>query len=187
MATATAASGDDPFRLNPDGSAADPAAFQAALRADAAKVAALEADPELKAALLGGDVAAMQALLQQAYRVRCTSRVVPFDEGSERTGLPGAELPSACTQRRNCVRACRPPAACATWSRINALVLPPPPSTSTIQPQHTPQQIQLERATDAGRWMAERTIDAQRASATVRPPPSSRRTLLPNRTTPVQL
>lgn len=60
----------DPFALNADGSAADPLAFQAALKADAAKMAELEADPELRAVLLGSDIPAMQALLQQAFSVR---------------------------------------------------------------------------------------------------------------------
>ncbi|KIZ05467.1 hypothetical protein MNEG_2495 [Monoraphidium neglectum] len=86
---------DDPYALNADGTAADPLAFQAALRADASKMAELEADPELQGVLLGPDTAAMQALLQQAF------------------------------------------------------------------------QAQMAKAKDMGRWMAERTIDAQRASATV--------------------
>ncbi|KAI8475996.1 MAG: hypothetical protein J3K34DRAFT_516912 [Monoraphidium minutum] len=94
-APAAAAPAADPFALVADGSAADPLVFQAALRADAAKMADLETDPELKGLLLGPDVAAMQALLRQAFAAKAA------------------------------------------------------------------------KEKDAGRWMAERTIDAQRASATV--------------------
>ena len=64
----------DPFALNADGSAADPLAFQQALRAETAKMANLEADPELKEVLLGSDIPAMQALLQQAFNVRVQTR-----------------------------------------------------------------------------------------------------------------
>lgn len=68
MATITTAI-DPRFQLNPDGTAADPAAFRAALRADAEKMAALDGDEALKAVLLEGEVAEMQELLQKAYRV----------------------------------------------------------------------------------------------------------------------
>jgi hypothetical protein len=60
--------------LNADGSASDPAAFQNALRADASKMAALDADPELRDVVLGNDVAALQALLRQAHLVRARAR-----------------------------------------------------------------------------------------------------------------
>ena len=62
--------GPDPYARAADGSALDPAAFQAALRADPEKLAALEADPVLRDVLLGSDVPAMQALLQQAHQAR---------------------------------------------------------------------------------------------------------------------
>lgn len=66
-----AAAPEDPaLALNADGSARDPEAFRATLRGDPSKLAALEADPELRDALLSGDVADMQALLQAAYKVR---------------------------------------------------------------------------------------------------------------------
>ncbi len=70
MTSSTAGKQDtDPYALASDGSAADPARFQAALRGDAAKLQELEALPELQAILLGEDVEAMQLLLRQAFKV----------------------------------------------------------------------------------------------------------------------
>ncbi|KAF8072529.1 hypothetical protein HT031_000189 [Scenedesmus sp. PABB004] len=79
------AADDAAFALAPDGSARDPAAFQAALRADAAKAAALAADPELAAVLLGDDVAAMQALLREAYAAELERASRAVARAAERT------------------------------------------------------------------------------------------------------
>jgi hypothetical protein len=58
------------FALNADGSAVDPAAFREALRADAARLREVQADPQLAAALLGGDDGELQALLRSVYEAR---------------------------------------------------------------------------------------------------------------------
>lgn len=57
------------FRLATDGSAVDPVAFQEALRADPAKLAAIEADEELRDVVLGQDTTALQALLRTIFQV----------------------------------------------------------------------------------------------------------------------
>ena len=60
----------DPFALNEDGTARDPAAFREALRADPVKMEALEKEPEVAAAVLGEDVNAFQELIKSVYQVR---------------------------------------------------------------------------------------------------------------------
>ena len=64
----------DPYALLEDGSAADPAAFREALRADPAKVEALEAEPEVAKVVLGDDVDAFQELIKSVSQVRCARR-----------------------------------------------------------------------------------------------------------------
>lgn len=59
----------DAFALIADGSAKDPAAFQAALRADKAKLAEVQEDPQLEAILLGDDLNALQQLLKDTFQV----------------------------------------------------------------------------------------------------------------------
>ena len=60
----------DPFALNDDGTAKDPAAFREALRADPVKMEALEKEPEVAAIVLGEDVNAFQELIKSVYQVR---------------------------------------------------------------------------------------------------------------------
>lgn len=64
----------DPYALLEDGSAADPAAFREALRADPAKMEALEAEPEVAKVVLGDDVDAFQELIKSVSQVRCARR-----------------------------------------------------------------------------------------------------------------
>jgi hypothetical protein len=61
---------DGPYALLADGTAKYPLSFQAALRADADKLAELQKVPEVANVLLGGDIPAMQSLLKAAYQVR---------------------------------------------------------------------------------------------------------------------
>ena len=67
----------DPYALLEDGSAADPAAFREALRADPAKMEALEAEPEVAKVVLGDDVDAFQELIKSVSQVRCARRRAP--------------------------------------------------------------------------------------------------------------
>ncbi len=55
-------------QLQPDGSAADPRAFQRALLADPAAVAQLEPHPDVLAVVRGDDMEALQQLLRQAMQ-----------------------------------------------------------------------------------------------------------------------
>jgi hypothetical protein len=171
--------GPDPYARAADGSALDPAAFQAALRADPEKLAALEADPVLRDVLLGSDVPAMQALLQQAHQAR--------RGGAWRCAALRGRWPQPCTPQlrsstqhaargRSCwqsCRACLPQNLCiASWSvhAIQAMHSPHPPAPHHPAPgcpRNACVQAQQAQAKDAGRWMAERSVDAQRASATV--------------------
>ena len=60
----------DPFALAEDGTARDPEGFQAALRADPAKLALVMEEPEdRRSVLLGDDTVAFQALLKAAVKV----------------------------------------------------------------------------------------------------------------------
>ena len=63
---------DGPYSLLTDGTAKDPLAFQAALCADANKLAELQKLPEVANVLLGDDIPAMQSLLKAVYQVRYT-------------------------------------------------------------------------------------------------------------------
>ncbi|GAB4813179.1 hypothetical protein N2152v2_000225 [Parachlorella kessleri] len=58
----------DPFALNEDGTAKDPAAFQKALREDPAKLEALEKEPEVAAIVLGEDINAFQELIKNVFQ-----------------------------------------------------------------------------------------------------------------------
>ncbi|KAL6759753.1 hypothetical protein V8C86DRAFT_3018142 [Haematococcus lacustris] len=60
----------DAFALWQDGTAKDPRAFQAALKADSERLAVIQQDPELSAILLGSNMDALQKLLRDVYRVR---------------------------------------------------------------------------------------------------------------------
>ncbi len=64
-------SDDGPYALNENGSARDPVAFREALRADPQRMAALHAEPEVEAVVLGDDNVAFQELLKDVYQV-CT-------------------------------------------------------------------------------------------------------------------
>jgi hypothetical protein len=66
----------DPYSLNDDGTAKDPAAFRAALKADPVKMQALEQEPDVAAIVLGEDVNAFQELIKSVYQVG--SRTVTF-------------------------------------------------------------------------------------------------------------
>lgn len=55
--------------MNDDGTAKDPKAFQAALRADAEKMRMIEHDPETKAVVVGDDMHAFQELIKGVYQV----------------------------------------------------------------------------------------------------------------------
>lgn len=57
-----------PYDLNENGSAKDPLAFQAALRQDEQRMAALQAEPEVAAIVTGDDIAAFQTLLKRAFQ-----------------------------------------------------------------------------------------------------------------------
>lgn len=68
----TAPALDPGFALAEDGSARDPQAFQAALRADPSKLAAIEADEALKEVILGDDTGPLQDLLRSIFQVGCS-------------------------------------------------------------------------------------------------------------------
>ena len=74
---------DGPFAINSDGSAKDPLAFQKALKEDASKLKALEAEPEVYKIVWDGDSDNFQQLLRAAYAVRsCAARqtIVSFQD-----------------------------------------------------------------------------------------------------------
>ena len=60
---------EGPFALNNDGTARDPVAFQLALKNDAAKMQALQSEPDVLHIVLGDDIPAMQKMLRSAYQV----------------------------------------------------------------------------------------------------------------------
>jgi hypothetical protein len=59
----------DAYALNDDGTAKDPVAFREALKADPAKMEALEKEPEVANIVLGDDVNAFQELIKSVYQV----------------------------------------------------------------------------------------------------------------------
>ncbi|KAK2079876.1 hypothetical protein QBZ16_002271 [Prototheca wickerhamii] len=60
----------DPYALNDDGTAKDPAAFRAALKADPAKLEAIQKEPEVADIVLGSDDHAFQELIKSAEKKR---------------------------------------------------------------------------------------------------------------------
>lgn len=67
---AAANSSDGAYATNPDGSAKDPAAFQKAVLADADKMKALEAEPEVVKVIKGQGLQEFQELLKTVYAVK---------------------------------------------------------------------------------------------------------------------
>jgi hypothetical protein len=67
----------NPYDLNEDGSAKDPAAFIEALKADPSKMEALEAEPEVAKVVLGGDLNEFQELLKSIYKASTSPRKQP--------------------------------------------------------------------------------------------------------------
>lgn len=61
--------------LNEDGTAQDPAAFQAALKSDQAKLEILRKEPETLAVMLGDNIPAMQSMLRSAFQVDVSAAV----------------------------------------------------------------------------------------------------------------
>jgi hypothetical protein len=59
---------DGPLALDAEGRAKDPVAFQQAIKADPAKLAALEKEPETAKIVLGDDMNALQDLLKSVYQ-----------------------------------------------------------------------------------------------------------------------
>ncbi|KDD73661.1 hypothetical protein H632_c1955p1 [Helicosporidium sp. ATCC 50920] len=57
----------DVYALNEDGTAKNPAAFRAALKADPAKREALEKDPEVAKVVFGDDDGAFQELIKSVF------------------------------------------------------------------------------------------------------------------------
>lgn len=72
---ATASSSEGPYATNPDGSAKDPAAFQKAVLADADKMKALEAEPEVVKVVKGQDLQEFQELLKTVYAVNSSTHL----------------------------------------------------------------------------------------------------------------
>lgn len=137
---ATAATANPAFAVNEDGSATEPKAFQQALREDAPRMAALQNLPEVAAILLGDDMKAMQDLLRQTWQA----------SAGPRQGAP--------QQLRVRQFGCGDDAA--------------PKATTPITDVH-PYLVSLSHQAEKARKervkqrMAHRTIDAQRATATV--------------------
>ncbi len=125
----------DPFALNEDGTAKDPAAFRAALRADPVKMEALEKEPNVAAVVLGDDVAGFQELIKSIYQA---SKIGARDPAGHHR-----------YQRRRRV----------TPGEKRAGVDPPSPP-----PPHLTMQAEKKRMEKINRSMSERTIDAQRVS-----------------------
>jgi hypothetical protein len=70
----------DAYALNDDGTAKDPVAFREALRADPAKIEALEKEPEVAKIVLGDDVNAFQELIKSVYQVSMANVSEPLIE-----------------------------------------------------------------------------------------------------------
>lgn len=93
----------DPFALNDDGTARDPAAFRKALREDPVKMEALEREPEVAAIVLGEDENAFQELIKSVYQVsrglwlRCTApELLDRPPPAQAAGRRLATLPPPC-------------------------------------------------------------------------------------------
>ncbi|DBA78601.1 hypothetical protein WJX77_004982 [Trebouxia sp. C0004] len=76
---------DGPFALNTDGTARDPVTFQLALKTDAAKLQALQSEPDVLQIVLGDDIPAMQRMLRSAYQAEQSRRKRQGKRLSERT------------------------------------------------------------------------------------------------------
>jgi hypothetical protein len=63
-------SSSDPYAMNEDGTAKDPVAFKEAIKADTAKMEALQNEPEVLKIVLGDDIHAFQDLIKSVYQVR---------------------------------------------------------------------------------------------------------------------
>lgn len=165
---------EGPFALAADGSAKDPAAFQQALRSDAAKMQQLQQTPELQSILLGSDYEAMQKLLRQAYQVGACCRLSATVMLSSSISINGSQAAWSAWSSPPPTA----PAGQSTAPHPNATSLCPPlrihvflpklfPRSHAGSPLCCPPQAQLDKAQNAARFMAERSMDAQRASATV--------------------
>ncbi len=103
----------DPYALNDDGTAKDPAAFRAALRADPVRMEALEKEPEVAAVVLGEDENAFQELIKSVYQARLGGLMGMYRAlGSERAsrracGRLEGEGPQCCRCRRPACAAAR--------------------------------------------------------------------------------
>lgn len=63
------ASTSDPYAINEDGTPKDAVAFRDALRADPAKLEALEKEPEVHKIVMGDDIHAFQELIKSVFVV----------------------------------------------------------------------------------------------------------------------
>lgn len=89
----------DPYALNDDGTAKDPAAFRAALKADPAKLEAIQKEPEVADIVLGSDDHAFQELIKSVYHVSGWAGV--HQQGPDRaTRLGSSRAPLDHTRRR---------------------------------------------------------------------------------------
>lgn len=97
---------DDSYALNDDGSPKDPKAFQQALRGDAAKMIALQEEPETLRVVLGDDMHAFQELVKGVYQVRGRQQQSLCQTVEDRQWhcnsdqAPAATLPSLCVCRQ---------------------------------------------------------------------------------------
>lgn len=118
---ASAAMASDPYAMNDDGTAKDPAAFRAALRADPVRMEALEKEPEVAAVVLGEDENAFQELIKSVYQARLGGlegmyRALGSERGSRRAcGRLEGEGPQ-CFRRR-------PAAAAGRQRRVVACLI----------------------------------------------------------------
>eukprot|EP00887_Chlorella_sp_A99_P007033 scaffold2.g7033.t1 len=134
----------DPYAMNDDGTAKDPVAFREALKADPAKLEALEKEPEVYKIVLGEDVNAFQELIKSVYQARGLGSL---DEWERLRRSAGGSRAAGCSRR---------PAA----SSAAGLTRPRAPTR--------PVQSEKKRQERLAKGMAERTIDAQRLYAQLR-------------------
>ena len=127
----------DPYALADDGSARDPDAFRAALRADPARLEALEKEPEVAAIVLGEDVHAFQELIKSVFQVMARPRAWASLAPRQRAqglvqgvwdALAGCEQGSSAGGRRRGA-----PPLWRAWRRPAHPPLPAPP-----RPPHPP-------------------------------------------------
>lgn len=127
----------DPYALNDDGTAKDPVAFREALRSDPTKMQALEQEPEVAKIILGHDISAFQELIKSVYQV-CPCFISTFNP---------------------------------SFKSFQQAIIPPTDTLVSIllirYDFYNVLQAEKKRMERANKGMAERTIDAQRVSATV--------------------